>query len=250
MPPSHDGCVRVRGAREHNLRDVDVDIPRDAMVVFTGRVGVGQVVAGVRHDLRRGAAAVLRVGGAVRAAAAAAGRRAGRRGDHRAAAGGGAAAAPRRRRRRARRSARSRRCPTSLRMLFSRAGRYPRGRDGGLDSDWFSPNTAVGRVPGVPRPRAGPPRHRGAARAGPVAEHPRARGRRVARRVAGAEPARHPRSRSATTSTGRGASCPKARPRLDPLHRRAAARSTSTRASTRSTRTTPTRARSRAPSGT
>ena len=32
----------------------------------------------------------------------------------------------------------------SLRMLFSRAGTYPRGAEEVLDSDWFSPNTATG----------------------------------------------------------------------------------------------------------
>src|SRR5262250_521205 len=32
----------IRGAREHNLRDVNLDLPRDAMIVFTGLSGSGK----------------------------------------------------------------------------------------------------------------------------------------------------------------------------------------------------------------
>jgi len=42
MAEAGDAAIRVRGARVHNLRDIDVDIPRDKLVVLTGVSGSGK----------------------------------------------------------------------------------------------------------------------------------------------------------------------------------------------------------------
>jgi excinuclease ABC subunit A len=40
-PPAHDTLV-VRGAREHNLKNLSVELPRDSLIVFTGLSGSGK----------------------------------------------------------------------------------------------------------------------------------------------------------------------------------------------------------------
>ncbi|MFD5813647.1 ABC transporter [Streptomyces sp. NPDC127038] len=141
----HDSHVRVRGAREHNLRGADVDIPRDLLVVFTGVSGSG------KSSLAFGtiyAEAQRRYFESVAPYA--------RRLIHQVGAPkvGEITGLPPAVSLQQRRSAPTSRSSVgtvtnlsnSLRMLFSRAGRYPEGAER-LDSDAFSPNTAAGACP-------------------------------------------------------------------------------------------------------
>jgi hypothetical protein len=50
--------ISVRGARQHNLKNIDVEIPRNTLTVITGFERLGEVVARFRHDLCRRAAAL------------------------------------------------------------------------------------------------------------------------------------------------------------------------------------------------
>ena len=41
IPSYSDGVIRARGVRVHNLKNIDVDIPRNRFVVVTGVSGSG-----------------------------------------------------------------------------------------------------------------------------------------------------------------------------------------------------------------
>ena len=52
--------IVVRGAQQHNLKHINVTIPRNKLVVLTGVCGSGQVLPGLRYPLRRGPAPLRR----------------------------------------------------------------------------------------------------------------------------------------------------------------------------------------------
>jgi len=140
-----DHFVHVRGASEHNLKTVDVDLPRDAMVAFTGVSGSGKsslafgtlyaeaqrryfesVAPYARRLLQQvGAPHVQEITGLPPAVAL-----------------------------QQRRGAPSSRSTVGtlttlsnlVRMLYSRAGTYPDGATR-LEAEAFSPNTAAGACP-------------------------------------------------------------------------------------------------------
>jgi excinuclease ABC subunit A len=139
------GFVRVRGAREHNLKNIDLEIPRDALVVFTGVSGSGKsslafgtlyaeaqrrYLESVSPYARRlfhqmGVPEVDAIDGLPPAVALQQ-----QRGSPTTRSSVGSVTT----------------LSNLLRMLYSRAGKYPRGQQH-LDAEAFSTNTPAGACP-------------------------------------------------------------------------------------------------------
>ncbi|MEV5356347.1 excinuclease ABC subunit UvrA [Streptomyces sp. NPDC052693] len=140
-----DPYVRVRGAREHNLRGVDVDVPRNALAVFTGVSGSG------KSSLAFGTVYAEAQRRYFESVAPYARRLIHQVGAPKVGEITGLPPAVSLQQRRTAPTSRSSvgtvtNLSNSLRMLFSRAGAYPPGARR-LDSDAFSPNTAAGACP-------------------------------------------------------------------------------------------------------
>ena len=143
VPP--DAFIEVRGAREHNLRDVDVILPRDAVVAFTGISGSG------KSSLAFGTVFAESQRRYLESVAPYARRLIQQAGVPRVSAVTGLPPAVALQQQRTGGSSRSSvgtvtTLSNSLRMLFSRVGRYPEGADR-LDSEAFSANTPAGACP-------------------------------------------------------------------------------------------------------
>lgn len=140
-----DAFVRVRGADENNLRHVDVDVPRDAVVAFTGVSGSG------KSSLAFGTIYAEAQRRYLESVAPYARRLFTQATNPKVDSITGLPPAVALQQRRGAPSSRSSvgtvtTLSNSLRMLFSRTGTYPDGAPR-LDSDSFSPNTVAGACP-------------------------------------------------------------------------------------------------------
>ncbi|MFU8947621.1 ABC transporter [Mycetocola zhadangensis] len=140
-----DGFVRVRGARENNLADVNVDVPRGCIVAFTGVSGSG------KSSLAFGTIFAEAQRRFLESVAPYARRLIAQGHNPHVDSITGLPPAVALQQRRGAPSTRSTvgtltTLSNSMRMLFSRAGSYPAGASR-LESDSFSPNTATGACP-------------------------------------------------------------------------------------------------------